>query len=87
METITHTQVQALVKHIPETKLPLAYRFLKNLSNNNLTRMPSQKDFMRCATNERRKILASQAEKLKIHYEKNAEERQEWQSGDFFDGY
>lgn len=49
--------------------------------------MPSQKDFMRCATNERRKILASQAEKLKIHYEKNAEERQEWQSGDFFDGY
>ncbi len=85
METITHSQVQELVRLLPKAKLAFAYRLLQELTNKNV--MPSQADSMRCSISEQRRTLASQAERLKAHYEQTAEERQEWQAGDFLDGY
>jgi hypothetical protein len=35
---------------------------------------------------ERRQILAQQAEQMKGHYEQTADELAEWQAGDFTDG-
>jgi len=81
METVTHSQVQELVRQLPKAKLAFAYRLLQELTNKN--EMSSQVDLI----NERRQILASQAEQLKAHYERTAEEHQEWQGGDFLDGY
>ncbi len=87
MDTITHSQVQELVRQLPKAKLPFAYRLLQELTNKNVTQLPPQADFMRYSINERRHILASQAERLKTHYEQTAEERQGWQAGDFLDEY
>ncbi len=34
---------------------------------------------------ERRQILAQQAEQMKSYYERTSDERSEWQAGDFID--
>ena len=34
---------------------------------------------------ERQTLLSQQAEQMKIHYKQTADERTEWQSGDFID--
>ena len=86
MATITHSQVQELVKKLPETKLPLAYHLLQELADKDVETL-SQADFMRLSIDKRRRILAQQAEQMKVHYEQTADERTEWQAGDFIDGY
>ena len=48
---------------------------------------PSQVDFMQLSLEERRRILAQQAEQMKSHYEQTRDERTEWQAGDFIDVY
>ena len=47
----------------------------------------SQVDFMQLSLEERRQILAQQAEQLKSYYERTRDERTEWQTGDFIDAY
>ena len=42
---------------------------------------------MRLSVAERRQVLAEQAEQMKAHYEETADERIEWQTGDFIDKY
>lgn len=85
MKTITYAEVQQLVTQIPETELPLAYCLLAELAAGE-TQSP-QAAFMRLSKDERRKVLAQQAEQMKTHYEETTDERAEWQTGDFIDEY
>jgi len=87
METITRSQVEELVKRLPETRLPLAYRLLQKLADKDAEALKPQTDFMGLTLAERRRILTQQAERMKAHYEQTASSRQEWQSGDFIDEY
>ncbi|RKU21139.1 hypothetical protein C6499_22310 [Candidatus Poribacteria bacterium] len=81
MKTIIYAEVQQLVTKIPKTELPLAYCLLAELVAGE-TQSP-QAAFMRLSVDERRQILAQQAEQMKTHYEETADERIEWQTGDF----
>ena len=47
----------------------------------------SQVDFMQLSLEERRQILAQQADQLKSYYKRTRDERTEWQAGDFIDVY
>jgi hypothetical protein len=85
MGTITHTQVQELVKQLPTTKLPRAYSMLLELAEKEADTLSPQLDFMKLSMPERRKIMAQQAEQMAAHYKQTAVEREEWQSGDFID--
>ena len=87
METVTYSQVAQLVKGLPETKLPVAYRLLAELAHDEAdadTESP-QLDFLRLPAEERRRVMAQQAAAMVEHYEETAEERREWQAGDFRD--
>lgn len=84
METISYIQVQELVKQLPEEKLAVAYRLLLELAQKADTLTP-QRAFLRLRPSERYEILARQAEQMKAHYEQAAEERRDWQAGDFMD--
>ena len=81
MKTITYAEVQQLVTKIPEMELPLAYCFLVELVAGEP--QSPQAAFMRLSVDERRQVLAQQAEQMKTHYEETADERTEWQTGDF----
>ena len=83
MEAITYTQIQQLVEKLPETKLPLVYRFLLELADKDVEPQSPQADFMRLSPEERHQLLSEQAEQMKAHYEQTADERTEWQAGDF----
>ncbi len=83
MQTITHTELQALVAKLPESKLPLAYRLLHALTT--AEGEAPQAKFMRLSVEERRQLLSQQAEQMKDHYEQTADERAKWQAGDFID--
>lgn len=85
MKTVTHAEVQQLVTKIPETELPLAYCLLAELAV--AEPQSPQAALMRLSVDERRQVLAQQAEQMKTHYEETADERTEWQSGDFIDEY
>jgi len=88
MPTITHSQLQQLVKELPETKLPLAYRLLVELGEGHADAdTPSpQLAFMRLPLQERRRSMAQQAEAMVAHYQDTAGARQEWQAGDIING-
>ena len=85
MEGITYIQVQELVEKLPETKLPLVYYFFLELANKEVEPQSPQADFMRLSPEERHRLLSEQAEQMKAHYEQTADERTEWQAGDFID--
>jgi hypothetical protein len=87
METVTYAQVQQLIKNLPETKLPLAYRLLLELADKEVDTPSPQADFMSLSLNERNRILAQQANQMQTHYKQSADERTEWQTGDFIDEY
>ena len=84
MRTITHTDVQALVAKLPESKLPLAYRLLHALTT--AEDESPQAKFMRLSADEHRQLLSQQAEQMKDHYEQTTVERAEWQAGNFIEG-
>jgi len=69
METITHSQVQDLVKQLPAPKLPLVYNLLADLTANDPDELSPQLDFMRLPLSERRRIMAQQAAQMVAHYE------------------
>lgn len=83
MKTVTHAQVQQLVAKLPESKLPSAYRLLCALTAPE--KQSAQVEFMSLSVDERRQLLSEQAEQMKSHYEQTADERTEWQAGDFTD--
>jgi hypothetical protein len=84
METISYSQVQDLVLQLPPQRLPAAYEMLRELTEPSGS--PSfQADLLRLPLAERHKILARQAEEMKLYYEQNADERAAWQAGDFMD--
>ncbi len=87
METIMYTHVQQLIKKLPETKLPLAYRLLLALTDKDAETLSPQVEFMRLSLTERRRMLSQQADQMKAHYEQWADERTEWQTGDFANEY
>ncbi len=88
MNTITYSQIQDLVMRLPAAKLPLAYNLLVNLSKKEEeNKFLPQSNFMLLPLNERLRIMAQQAREMIFHYEQEAEERQEWQGGDFVDKY
>ena len=87
MDTITHSQVQELVNRLPAKKLPLAYDLLVDLADKESSEISPQLNFMLLPLNERRRIMAQQAEQMVSHYEETAHERKIWQAGDFIDEY
>lgn len=92
MGNVTHAQVQELVNSLPETKLSLALRLLQDLAEKD-AEFVSQEDFSRSfrksfrdsSLDERRQLLAQQAERIKVHYEQTADERADWQAVIFND--
>ncbi len=84
MQSITQSQVQELVKRIPDDKLARAYHLLQALAGERERESP-QTAFLRLPAEERARLLAEQAQQMQEHYEQTAEERQAWQSGDFTD--
>lgn len=83
MKTVTYDQVQQLVAKLPESKLPSAYRLLSALTA--AEAQSPQVEFMYLSVDERRQLLSQQAEQMKTYYEQTADERAEWQAGDFVD--
>lgn len=83
MKAVTHAQVQQLVAKLPESKLPSAYRLLSALASPEA--QSPQAKFMALSVDERRQLLSEQAKQMKTHYEQTADERSEWQAGDFID--
>lgn len=72
MKTITYSEVQELVMRLPETKLPLAYRLLAGLADNDEEALSPQPDFMILPLDERRRIMTEQAEQMVAYYEQTA---------------
>ena len=85
MQTVTHAQVQELIKRLPVQRLPIAYRLLVDLSASGTESPSPQQEFMLLPLDERRRRLAEQAKQMAAHYEQMAMERQDWQAGDFLD--
>jgi hypothetical protein len=85
MRTITHNQVQELVRHLPAAKLKRVYNMILELEEKRADTDLTQLDFMKLPLSERQKIMKQQARKMAMRYKKTAVERNEWQSGDFID--
>ena len=83
MQTLTYQQVQDLVGRLPSQKLPIAYRFLADLTRDERGLSSPQQEFVTLPVDERRKLLAQQAEQLVAHYEETSGERATWEAGDF----
>ena len=83
MPTVTYGQVQDLVGRLPIQKLPIAYRFLADLTREEHVLSSPQREFLTLSVEERRKLLAQQALQLVAHYEETSDERAAWQAGDF----
>ena len=84
METITYSQVQDLVQQLPPQCLPAAYEMLRELTDRGET-LQSQVDFLRLPLAKRHEVLARQAEELKPDYAESADDRADWQAGNFLD--
>ena len=85
MDTIDYSTVQELVRLIPESKLLRAYEFLRELTESDAEATTPQREFMRLPLEERRRLMAEQAQQMVEHYESTAEDRESWQAGDFAD--
>jgi hypothetical protein len=84
MESVSLADIQELVRHLPEEKLPHAYRLLLDLAQKQVP--PSiQREFLRLPVQERRRLLTQQAAEFAGQCEPMAAECQNWQSGDFQD--
>ena len=87
MKTITPTEVQEMIIRLPETKLRLVYDFVRKLTQEDADIRSPQVDFLRLPLEERRRLMAKQAEQMVEHYRQTAEQRLDWQAGDFIDDY
>jgi hypothetical protein len=84
MQSITQAEIQELVLQLPEAKLPRAYQLLQELVADQVA-VSEQAAFLRLPPEERARLLREQAQDMKEYYEQTAQERQNWQSGDFQD--
>ena len=84
---VTYSQVQELIRKLPEAKLPVAYSLLLELTDKESDALPPQLAFMRLSLAKRQKIMAQQAKQMIPHYEQIINELQQWQVGDFIDEY
>lgn len=87
MKTLSHSDVANVVQRLPEKKLQEAYHMLSELADSKDDTRSPQLDFIRLPLDERRRLLAEQADQLKAHYEQTEGERAEWQGGDFIEDY
>lgn len=87
MQSVTRSQVQELVGRLPAGKLPLVYDLLLELVEGEAETPSLQRRFLRLPLNERRRIMAEQAQQMVDHYEETSAERQGWQAGEFSDEY
>ena len=87
MNVITYSQLNELVMKLPAGKLSLAYSLLADLTKKEGDEILSKSDFMSLPLNERRRLMAQQALDMISHYERDSENRQTWQAGDFADEY
>lgn len=71
METITYSHVQKLVSQLPAAKLPLVYNLLVDIAKHDIEALSSQQRFMLLPLEERRSILAEQAERMTAHYQQS----------------
>jgi hypothetical protein len=85
MQAVTYNQVQELVMHLPITKLPIAYKLLRDLVAEKPQAVLPQIEFMLLPLKERQHLLSQQAAELVEHYEHSTEAREIWQGGDFRD--
>lgn len=87
MNNVTHTQVQELVTKLPVKKLPVAYKLLTKLTEEEMAGQSPQEKFLELSLSERRQLLAQQTEEIldQSYYQETAVEREEWQGGDFGD--
>lgn len=85
MSTVTYTQVQELVKHVPPAKLDRVYGMILKMADKAEHVEISPVDFMKLPLSERRKLMKNQARAMATHYKKTAAERREWQEGNFID--
>lgn len=86
METITCSQIQDMVSHLPPSKLAAAYSFLKELLGQEHSAATPEQDFIQLPLGERRRVMLEQANKLRAHYAVSEREREAWQAGDFVGG-
>ncbi len=84
MASVTYSEVHALVQQLPPERLPAAYQVLQELAQHG-DKLQAQLEFRQLQLAERREILARQADAMKTHYERESDERLEWQSGEFTD--
>ena len=85
MEPVSYSQVQSLVLRLPAIKLPIVYRFLVDLTNEEPELLAPQQEFMRLSRGEQQRALAKQAGEMLAHYEQTTAERQTWQAGDLIE--
>ena len=86
METVARSHIQDVLDSLPPRKLQTAYELLLDLAKEDGgDEVSLQVRFMRLPAHERYRLLARQAEGLTAHYEETAEERREWQAGEFVD--
>lgn len=84
---VTYSQIQELISKLPEAKLPIAYRLLLELTDEERCTVSYHVGFMHLSLAERQNIMAQQAKEMVTHYEQMANDRQQWQVGDFIDEY
>lgn len=82
MQTVTYSQLQELVTHLPRTQLSRAYELLRDLLPETPEPTSPQREFMRLSQNERQCLLSKQADELAEHYAHTHENREIWQGGD-----
>lgn len=85
MSTVTYTQVQELVRHVPPAKLNRVYGMILKITEKPENVEISPVDFMKLPISERRKLMKNQARTMAAHYKKTANERRDWQEGNFID--
>ncbi len=85
METITYSQIQEMVLHLPASKLAAAYSFLRELLGKEQNATTPEQDFLQLPLEARRQVMMEQANQLHAHYAEREAEREAWQAGDFVD--
>ncbi len=83
MQAVTHAQVKDVVGRLPVQKLPIAYRLLTDLERSESSSASRQQQFMALPLEERKRLLAIQAQQMLGHYEEIRGEVEEWEVGDF----
>jgi hypothetical protein len=83
METITPSQVYELIKQLPPDKLQAAYRLLTRLSAGEAHTRSLAEEMLSLPVAERRRMLVNQARHMETYYRQTADERSDWQAGDF----